>query len=149
MMVVSVAPNSGAGPTFTVSYTNSDGAAGRTTVASVVNSATANGALLASQNVSSGYLCFVPLQGGDLGVRSVESLTITSGADVGLMALVLVKPIATGCLFEQTAPSEIECASHISQLPKIENDAFLSLLTYPQGSLSGIAYHGEIETVWN
>lgn len=150
MMAVSVAANSGTSPTFTVSYTNSAGVAGRTTPGHVLNTATANGSIITSSNgatISAG--AFIALQAGDSGVRSVQSVTFTSGTDVGLFALVLVKPLMSSVILEQTAPSEVVSLPHQSNVPRIYDDAFLSLLTLPNGSLSGIAFHGEIETVFN
>jgi len=150
MMAVSVASNSGTLPTFTVNYTNSDGVAGRTSVTQKVNIATANGSIITSSvgsAISSGP--FIGLQSGDIGVRSVESVTFPSVTDVGLFALVLVKPLLTSVILEQTAPTEVVPMPHQSQLPRIYDDAFLSLVTLPNGSLSGVAFHGEIETTWN
>jgi hypothetical protein len=150
MMAVAVAANSGTQPTFIVNYTNQDGTAGRTTPGCVLNTATANGSIITGDQtaaVSTG--CFIPLQSGDYGVRSVESVTFTSGTDVGLFSLVLVKPILTSVLLEQTAPSEVECLAHQSVLPRIYDDAFLSIIAQPSGSLASVAFHGEIETVWN
>ena len=150
MMAVSVAPCSGLLPSFVVNYTNSSGVSGRTSAKMQLNSATANGSILTStagSTISSGP--FIGLQSGDSGVRSVESVTFTSGTDVGLFALVLVKPLITSALIERTAPSEVVPVSHQSQLPQIQDDAFLSLLTLPNGSLTGISFFGEIETVWN
>lgn len=150
MMAVSVAANSSLQPTFTVSYTNSEGTAGRTSAPCVLNVAVANGNIITGETtgaVSAG--CFIPLQSGDQGVRSVQSVTFTSGTDVGLFALVLVKPIITSSILEQTAPSEVEALPMQNNLPRIYDDAFLNLIVQPTGSLSGVAFHGEIETVWN
>lgn len=150
MMAVSVASCSGTLPTFTVNYTNSSGVAGRTTSVARFHTATANGSIMTSNTgaaVSSSP--FIPLQSGDTGVRSVESVTFPGVTDVGLFALVLVKPLVTGALLEQTAPSELVPVSHQNQLPRIYDNAFLGLLTLPNGSLSGISYFGEIKTVWN
>ena len=150
MMAVSVASNSGTLPTYTVNYTNSDGVARRTSVVQRVNIATANGSIITSSigsAISSG--AFIGLQQGDLGVRSVESVTFPAVTDVGLFALVLVKPLITSVILEQTAPSEVLPIAHQTVVPRIYDDAMLSLLTLPSGSLSGVAFHGEIETVWN
>jgi len=150
MMAVSVAANSGTLPTFTVNYTNSDGVAGRTSRIQTANAATANGSIITSSvgsAISSGP--FIGLQSGDTGVRSVESVTLPGTLDVGLFALVLVKPLMTSVILEQTAPSEIVPLADQSQLPRIYDDAFLGLITLPNGSLSGVNFHGEIETVWN
>lgn len=150
MMAVSVAPNSGTLPTFTVSYTNSDGVAGRTSQTQQMNAAIANGSILTSSvgsAISSGP--FIGLQSGDTGVRSVESVKFPATTDVGLFALVLVKPLLTSALLEQTAPVEVVGLSNQSQLPRIYDDAFLGLIALPRGSLSGVGFYGEIETVWN
>lgn len=150
MMAVSVAANAGLRPTFIVNYTNSDGTAGRTTSPCILNVAVANGNIITGDQTSAvSHGCFIPLQSGDTGVRSVESVTFTSGTDVGLFALVLVKPIMTSVILEQTAPCEVEALPFQSALPRIYDDAFLSFIVQPTGSLSGVAFHGEIETLWN
>jgi hypothetical protein len=150
MMAVSVAANSSLQPTFTVNYTNQDGTAGRTSAPCVLNVATANGNIITGNQaaaVSNG--CFIPLQSGDYGVRSVESVTFTSGTDVGLFALVLVKPLMSGCQHMQTAPHEVIPLTHQSGFPQIYDDSFLGIICQPTGSLSGVAFHGEIEVGWN
>ena len=92
---------------------------------------------------------FIALASGDTGVMSVNSVTFTSGTDVGLFSLVLVKPLITSVILEQTAPCEVECLTYQNNLPRIYSDAFLNLITLPNGSLSAVPFHGEIETVWN
>lgn len=150
MMAVSVAASGGAQPQFQVSYTNQDGTAGRTTPTCFLNTATFNGAIVSSdQTAAVSTNCFIPLASGDYGVRSVQSVTFTSGTDVGLFALVLVKPLLTSVLLEQTAPSEVETLVHQARMPQIYDDAFLGLIVNPQGSLSGVAFHGELEASWN
>ena len=150
MMAVSVAANSGTRPSFVVSYTNQDGTSGKTTPTCNLNTATANGSIIsASATAAASAGCFIPLASGGSGVRRVQCVTFTSGTDVGLFALVLVRPLITSVLLEQTAPTEVECVSMQAQLPRIYDDAFLNLIVLPQGSLSGVAFHGEIETVWN
>lgn len=149
MMAVSVAANSGTSPTFTVNYTNQNGVSGRTSQSMILNTATANGSLITAAGVATSRVPFIGLQAGDTGVRSVQSVTFTSGTDVGLFALVLVKPLVTSHLLEQTAPTEVTPLSNQSQMAQIYDDAFLGLLTLPNGSLSGIGFFGEIETIWN
>lgn len=86
----------GTGFSFTCSYTNQDGVSGRTTVATTLSTQFVAGTIISSApaqlNSSGAYLA---LQSGDYGVRSIESVTMT-GSEVGLMALVLCKPIAEG-----------------------------------------------------
>lgn len=150
IMAVSVAASGGLQPTFQVSYTNSAGVAGRTSRLHTLSTNTFNGAIMSNdQTTAVSTMPFLGLQSGDTGVRSIESVTFVSGTDVGLLSFVLVKPLLTGVILEQTAASEIVCQPHTSTMPQIYDDAFLSLLTLPNGSLSGVAFHGEIETIWN
>lgn len=150
IMAVSVAASGGLQPSFVVNYTNSAGTAGRTSKTCVLSTSTFNGAIMTNnQTTAVSHMPFVPLADGDMGVRSIESVTFTSGTDVGLLALVLVKPLMTGVILEQTAPSEVVLPANTSDMPLIYDDAFLGLLTLPNGSLSGVAFHGEIETIWN
>lgn len=151
MMAVSVASGTGLAPQFTVNYTNSDGVSGRTSKVVTLTSAVANGSIItAHHNLATviGNTPFIGLQDGDNGVRSVQSVTFTS-LDVGLFALVLVKPLATGTFYEQTAPSEQEYIVHQSQLPKIYDDAYLNLIVCPNAAINTRAFFGEIETIWN
>lgn len=150
VMAVSVAANSGTSPTFNINYVNQDGV-NKTSRDMKLNTATANGSIITNSNVGTSInnTPFISLASGDTGVRSVNSVTFTSGTDVGLFALVLVKPLITGNILEQTAPCDVECLAFQNNAPRIYSDAFLSLLTLPQGSLSGVAFHGEIETIYN
>lgn len=150
VMAVSVAASGGLKPSFVINYTNSDGTAGRVSPTCILSTATFNGALMSlDQTAAVSTNHFIPLQSGDKGVRSIESVTFTSGTDVGLLSFVLVKPLCSGVLLEQTAPTEIVTQIHNGEMPRIYDDAFLGLLINPQGSLSGVAFHGEIETISN
>jgi hypothetical protein len=149
VLCVSTNANTGTLPIITITYTNSDGVAGRISPPFVCLSSSVAGAILTSQTGSTANAFpFIPLQAGDSGVRSIQSVQVTGTPDVGLMCLVLVKPIITGVLLEQTAPHEWTALSD-SQMPRIYDDACLNVLCLPQGSLSGVAFHGEIETIFN
>jgi hypothetical protein len=150
IMAVSVAASGGLQPTFTVNYTNSAGVAGRTSQLHTLSTNTFNGAIMSNdKTVAVSTMPFIGLQDGDTGVRSIESVTFVTGTDVGLLSFVLVKPLMTGVILEQTAPSEKMCQPHDSVMPRIYDDAFLGILACPNGSLAGVAFHGEIETIWN
>jgi hypothetical protein len=137
------------GQSFTVSYTNQDGVAGRTTPICICNTATFNGAIVSSQNANAlAQGPFLALQGTDTGARSIESVTML-GADVGLITFVLVKPLANFILREQAAPVEVNYVTDRPSLPEIEDGAYLNLLCCPQGSLSGVSLHGILTTTWN
>lgn len=149
MMAVTISSRTG-GRSFTASYTNSDGTAGRTTPAVVQNAVGAPGTITtsatATADASGGP--FIPLQSGDSGVRSVESVTM-AGADTGFFALVLVKPIAQSVIRGIDAPYEKDMLLMGSELERVQDDAYLTLLAMPKGSLSGLSVRGAIRTIWS
>jgi hypothetical protein len=110
---------------YSISYTNSDGTPGRTATGNVVLP-TAAGFILTGGNATGVRAPFVPLESGDVGVRSVEQFTWTSPPG-GIAALVVVKPIA------QFGYTEIGTAAETvfhPRMPEIHPDAFLGLLRF-------------------
>jgi len=151
LMPVVVAGQTG-GQTFTVEYTNQDGVSGRVTNVATMSTQFVNGTILNSLRSGAAYANngpFLSLQPGDSGVRSVQSVTIGGIGDVGLFALVLVKPLASIALRGIDAPTEIDYLTDMAALPQIEDDAYLNFLALPNGSLSGAPIIGVIETTWN
>ncbi len=150
LMPVTVAGHTG-GQTFTVNYTNSDGVAGRITQPATMSTQFVNGTILHSMRAGAAYVNsgpFLSLQLGDTGVRSVESVTIGGIGDVGLFALVLVKPLATFALYGIDAPTEVDYLTDMASMPEIKDDAYINLIALPNGTLSGAPIHGVIETTW-
>lgn len=148
VMAVSVAGRTG-GQTFQFSYTNSDGVAGRTSQTVIENAVSVNGSIVTSDRANANARGpFIPLQAGDTGVRSIESVTM-NGADVGLFALVLVKPLAQLSLRGIDAPVEVNYLTDFGQLPTIVDDAYLNFIACPSGSLAATALHGDVTVVWN
>lgn len=150
LMPVTVAGHTG-GQTFTVNYTNSDGVAGRITQPATMSTQFVNGTILCSQQVGAAYVNngpFLSLQRGDTGVQSVQSVTIGGIGDVGLFALVLVKPLATFSLYGIDAPTEVDYFTDMASMPEIKDDAYINLIALPNGTLSGAPIHGVIETTW-
>jgi hypothetical protein len=89
------------------------------------------------------------LQSGDTGVRSIESVTCTAGTDVGLFTMVLVKPVASWTIREITAPTDVDfLVDQGGQMPSFDADAYLSMITCPAASLSGLPLNGYMEFVW-
>lgn len=134
---------------FYFTYTNQDGVSGRVSqtvtqnaVSSIGTVATSNPAALQSGAP------FIGLQSGDHGIRSIDSVQML-GADVGLFALILVKPLASFYIRDNTAVVEKDFFLGDDQVIEIKNDAYLSFLTCPQGSLSGVPIHGDLKIIWN
>jgi hypothetical protein len=150
MIPVSVAPHGSAGATYYVTYTNSDGVAGRISKTTTIPSITPNGTILNADTTGT-LSCknFIGLQDGDSGVRSIQSVTFPAITDVGLMAIALVKPLCSSMLLEQTAASEITPLSQTNMIPRIYDDAYLNCIFTPIGNVNGGAWLGEIETVFN
>lgn len=138
----------GTGFSFTCSYTNQDGVAGRTTAPTTLSTQFVAGTIISSApaqlNSSGAYLS---LQGGDYGVRSIESVTMT-GSEVGLMTLVLCKPIAEGEIQTINAPFFIDYMMDELDAPIIYDDACLNWLCLPQGTLAANNLFGTIKTAW-
>jgi hypothetical protein len=148
IMAISLGSRTG-GQSFVVNYTNSNGVAGRLTTVCTQNSVSVNGNIVTSLNNGLGTSGpFLPLQSGDLGVRSIESVTML-GADVGLFALVLVKPLMTTQAVNVDAPVETETYIHRSVLPEVKDDAYINFICLPQGSLSAVPIFGYMEFIFN
>ena len=149
MFALVVAPQIG-GVTFTVQYTNSDGVAGRVTPAVTCNAQAANGTIIHSHSVNAGCTAgpFIPLQAGDSGVRAIEGVTFQS-ADVGLITLVLVKPLANLQTLENTAPAEVDYFVNKTASIQIWDDAYLNFLLCGAGTVTTGVLMGMLTTIWS
>lgn len=147
IMAVEVASQVG-GSTFYVTYTNQDGVAGRVSQTVTCNTQVVNGTIVTSAPNTLGCAgLFIPLQGNDTGVQLIESVTFVTG-DVGLLSLVLVKPLASATIYDITAPVEIDYLINFGTAPIIVDDAYLNLIASPVGTLSFAPIQGEIQTYW-
>lgn len=147
VIAVSVAGRTG-GARFYFTYTNSDGVSGRVSQTCYQNSAAALGTLQNSgANNNASAMPFIGLQAGDTGVRSIDSVFMID-ADVGLMTLILVKPLGTSVIREITAPAEKDYFLESGTIPRVYDDAYLSFICLPQGTLAATALLGDIKTVF-
>lgn len=139
MIAVEINTQIGAtGTTIAASYTNQAGTSGRTTKAVVIG--------------GTGFrektrLIFLPLQDGDTGVRSVESVTVlaTTGA-AGDFAVLILRPL-TSC--EVQGQSVIGIRDLISSLPalvEIKTDACL-FLVFSAGAAAAPQIIGALHSV--
>ena len=148
VMAVEVASQVG-GASFFITYTNSAGVTDRVSPTVTCNTQTVNGTIITSAPVTAGTAGpFIPLASGDTGVRSIEKIEFLSG-DVGLISLVLVKPLASHSIYDITAPSETDFLIDKGILPVIENDAYLNMIVHPVGTLAAAPIIGEIQTFWS
>lgn len=149
IMAVQVAAQSGSGnPQFFCTYTNSDGVTGRTTRTVACNTTVVTGAIITSASATNSSVGpFLPLQSGDKGVKSIQSVTFLT-PDIGLIALVLVQTIENITLRTIDAPVERVPVVDFFDLPQIQDDAYLNLICCPNASLAATAFHGSLQTVW-
>ena len=151
IMPILVAPHGLVGDTFFVTYTNSEGVAGRTTpLHTMTTAASVNGTLLCTQQTGAGRNGpFMTLATGDKGVQSIQAVQCTNGTDVGLFTLVLVKPLAELTIREITAPTEKDFyLDSGSKVPEVEDDAYINFITCPNGSLSAVPLFGDCTFIW-
>ena len=138
------------GQSFYFTYTNSDWVTGRTSK-TVVQNTIANIGTITTSSLSTLNMSgnpFIWLQDWDSGIRSIDSVVML-GADVWLFTLILVKPIASTLIREQTAPVEKDYLLETCDVPIIKDDAYLSWLTCPRGSLSGVVLTWDIQIIYS
>lgn len=150
VQVMAVTTNAGTGgQQFFFNYTNSDGVAGRISKTVTQNTATAIGTVMGSNRATDNASNpFIGLQNGDSGVRSIESVTML-GVDTGLFALVLVKPLVQTCFREITVPYEKDFMIPTGDMPRIYDDAFLSFVGLPLGTLAATVLRGDLKVIWS
>lgn len=153
VMAITLSARTG-GQSFYFTYTSSDAdgaVSGRVSKTVVQNTSTVVGTVTTSvltPTTDSSGGPFIGLQGSDSGVKYIESVQMLGG-DVGLFALVLVKPLATTQIREITAPNEVDYYLKNGTMPQIYNDAYLNWLCLPNGSLAATALSGDLKVIWN
>lgn len=149
MAVVTFAHTGGATSGIQFTYTNSNGVAGRVSQPVNLNTQNVLGTILTSGPATAGcFAPFIPLQSGDSGLRSIQDVTITGTGDVGLFALVLVKPLASFMIRGIDAPTEVELLKDRPVLPRVYDDAYLNFICCCAGSISGAQIMGDATFVW-
>jgi hypothetical protein len=118
----------------TVSYTNSDGVAGRTATLVAIT-----GSQIPATPVI-GTLVFFNLQAGDKGVRSIQSITLGTSLGAGSVSLMITRDVATiGTVLANTAAIRPIAAPGV----RLYNDTCL-LHCNLAGSTAATLYSGEI-----
>ncbi|QIW88506.1 hypothetical protein [Pseudanabaena phage PA-SR01] len=154
-LIVTTATTAGNGQ-ITLTYTNEAGISGRTTAAPQGSlfapaASTPVGTCYGQTNtaVTVGGL-FHPTQAGDLGIQSVQSYVINTGATSGVGCLVLHRPIAYIPLVAANVAGERDFLNQIPALPRIYDDSCLGMFIQVGGALTaGSIVCGEIQYAWN
>jgi hypothetical protein len=153
MYVVITTSTGSTAPTTAVSYTNQDGISGQALSSNPVGLASSapphiyNGPLLGG---GGNRFPFLPLAAGDYGVQNVASFQLSAAHSAGVLALVLARPIATLCSPALISWMRRDYVMGMSLLPRIHEDACLTMLTGPYGgnTVSLLDMVGHLEFVW-
>jgi hypothetical protein len=127
--------------TVTISYTNSAGVSGRTSTATTLGGGFYR---------ETGVLLPIPLQAGDTGIRSIESVTLTATTGTaGNFGVCLYKPLAMISLESATGAMPLDSVSTggiIGSLCEIHPDACLtvSAVTVVNFGITGALILGEV-----
>ena len=149
MMLVEQFPYAGACQ-VQITYTNSDGVAGRITPILTLNSQGVFGTVSTSAAALAGQGgLYIPLQGDDKGVLLVESIEILGAGDVGVLALVLAKPLSMFQIIETTQPLFVDFMHDVNDMHEIIDDAYLNFCVLPTGTIAGANITGELTTFWS
>lgn len=145
----------GAGtPTITMTYTNKDGVASKTTPTTPALPL-ANATAPVSQIVHSGtgagkYGPFMPLAAGDGGVRKATAIQLSATMTSGVLNLVYCKPLLTLPITTLGVAAERDCVNQIASMPKVYDGAHLCWLMYAGGATAvAMPYYGHIDFGWS
>lgn len=133
-----------------ITYTNSDGVAGRQATTTLDLSVTP-GVLSSSQAAAVAHANpsgpFMALQHGDTGVRSIEQVEPLAAIG-GIFALVLVKPLLDAvCPTATAAPVEVDGMADLLACKDFEHGAYVHAIAF--ASAAGTpAVVGALKTIW-
>lgn len=148
VMPVVVAPTTGGGR-FVFTYLNQDGVE-KTSPENYCATTSANIATLATsqQAVANSLGPFARLANGDRGVRQIISAQFTV-ANGGLLALVLVKPLADTAVREINTTNETAYVLSRPGPPRIYDGAYLNLISNVAGSIAAGQLTGFARFAWS
>lgn len=135
MLWLEVQSTLGTATTLSFTYTNQLGAGSHSTgnIVSTASQAT-------SKSINSSL--WQPLQAGDSGIRSIESVTLVAGSGSGSYAACLVRPLAMIPIPTAEVYVERDFVVEIPNLPKLFDDSCLSLIWVPTASVTA-TFFGE------
>ena len=142
----------GAGtPNISLGYTNSAGTASRATPAilPVGKTAAANGLILYSGTGVGKYGPFIPLQAGDAGIRSIQTIQNSTSYVSGEYSVALCKPLLTLPITTQGIAAERDLVNQLPSMPQIQDGACLVWLMY-SGAATPVnsAMYGHLDIGW-
>ena len=139
-------------PNLSLGYTNSSDTASRATptVLPIGKTAASNGLILYSGTGAGKYGPFMPLQGSDSGISSIQTIQNSTSYVSGEYAVVLCKPLLTMPITTQGVAAERDLVNQVPSLPRIYDGACLTWLMY-SGAATPVnsAIAGHLDVVWS
>ena len=142
----------GAGtPNLSIGYTNQDGTQSRATPATlpIGKTGATNSHILYSGTGSGKYGPFVPLQAGDSGIRSIQTIQNSTSYVSGEYSVVLCKPIFSLPMTTLGVPAERDLVNQVPSFPRIYDGACLTWLLYSGAATPASSpFYGHIDFGW-
>lgn len=139
-------------PNISIGYTNSASTAGRATPATlpIGNTAAAVTSIVYSGTGAGKFGPFMPLQAGDAGIKSVQTVTISASYVSGVLNLVLCKPLLTMPITTLGVTAERDLVNQLASMPKVYDGACLAWLMLA-GAATPVAspLSGHLEFGWS
>lgn len=120
--------------TRTFTYTNQAGTGGRVTPNAIMGASLTVGRIPASSSAGVAQL-FVPLQAGDIGVRTITDTTLVSGTGTGAINICLVKPLAYIPI--PANGIDVDFIWSLPTMPRIKDNMCLMFAILPGGATAG------------
>ena len=133
-----------------LSYTNQAAVAGRALAQTVACTASAIAAHIThTGTAANNFGPFLPLAGGDTGVQSAQSVTISAASGAGVAALVFARPLLTLPMTTIGVAAERDLLNQIPSLPRVYDGACLQWLMYA-GAATPVtsAFYGHLDFGW-
>ena len=136
-----------------ISYTNTALTTGQTMSSIVTNqgaAASIPGHIEHSGTTANNYGPFLPLAAGDVGVRSVDSITYTAAGTASTYAtLVLARPLLVLPLTTAFVMSERNYMNQLPSMPRVYDGAYLGWLYFAGGTTaSATTFMGYLDIAW-
>lgn len=137
---------------FAMTYTNPDNTSGQTLGATVTNTASGIiGHMLHSGAAAGSFGPFLPLYGGDTGIRSVQAAQFSAAQATanGCVNLVLCKPLAQIPITTALVSAERDLMNMLPSLPQVRDGACLGFLVLAGGVIAATTMHaGYVDVAW-
>lgn len=138
-------------PSISIGYTNSASTVGRATPATlpIGNTAAAVTSVVYSGTGAGKFGPFIPLQAGDAGIKSVQSISLSASYVSGVLNLVLCRPLMTLPITTLGVTAERDLINQLNSGPRVYDGACLAWLMLA-GAATPVAapLSGHLEFGW-